>query len=93
MIRLEDLRVGLQIVHNREPIELLYFERRNQSGELWRVRPLFTLLPEHPQVFRTTDSLSYLHTSRKATPEKKTSCCASGRTRGRRAGTRRRTAR
>jgi hypothetical protein len=66
MIRLEDLRVGLQLVHNREPVELLYFERRNSAGELWRVRPLFTQLPEHPEVFRPSDSISYLHTSRKA---------------------------
>lgn len=66
MIRLEDLRVGLQLVHNREPVELLYFERRNRTAELWRVRPLFARLPERPEVFRTSDSLSYLHTSRKA---------------------------
>jgi hypothetical protein len=66
MIRLEDLRVGLQLVHNCQPVELLYFERRNRAAELWRVRPLFTRLPERPEVFRTIDSLSYLHTSRKA---------------------------
>jgi hypothetical protein len=66
MIRLEDLRVGLQLVHNREPVELLYFERRNRAAELWRVRPLFTRLPERPEVFRTSDSLGYLHTSRKS---------------------------
>ena len=68
MIRLQDLRVGLQVVHNCEPVELLYFERRNTAGELWRVRPLFTSLPDHPEVFRATDSLSYLHTSYKAAP-------------------------
>ena len=28
MIRLENLRVGLQLVHNCQPVELLYFERR-----------------------------------------------------------------
>jgi hypothetical protein len=66
MIRLENLRAGLQLVHNYEPMELLYFERRNRTGELWRVRPLFTGLPEHPEVFRTSDTFSYLHTSRKA---------------------------
>jgi hypothetical protein len=66
MIRLEDLRVGLQLVHNREPVELLYFERRNPTADLWWVRPLFTHLPERPEVFRTSDSFSYLHTSRKA---------------------------
>ncbi len=66
MIRLEDLRVGLQLVHNSAPVELLYFERRNSTGELWRVRPLFTRLPEHPEVFRSGDRLSYLHTSPKA---------------------------
>jgi hypothetical protein len=65
MICLKDLRAGLQIVHNCEPVELLYFERRNHSGELWRVRPLFTSLPEHPEVFRATDRLSYLHTCHK----------------------------
>lgn len=66
MIRLKDLRVGLQLIHNCEPVELHYFERRNCAAELWRVRPLFARLPERPEVFRTSDSLSYLHTSRKA---------------------------
>ena len=65
MIRLEDLRVGFQFVHNREPVELLYFERRNRTAELWRVA-LFTRLPERPEVFRISDCLSYLHTSQKA---------------------------
>jgi hypothetical protein len=37
-----------------------------RTGELWRVRPLLTGLPEHPEVFRTSDTFSYLHTSRKA---------------------------
>ena len=38
MIRLENLRAGLQLVHNCQPVELLYFERRKRTAELWRAQ-------------------------------------------------------
>jgi len=62
MIRLSDLRPDLQIVHNAEPVEVLWFECKNLAGELWMVHPLFVDLPDRPEVFRAIDSISYLHT-------------------------------
>lgn len=65
MIRLSELHPGLQIIHNAEPLEVLWLERKNRAGELWMVRPLFVDLPDHLEVFRAIDSISYLHTSRR----------------------------
>lgn len=66
MNRLEDLRAGLRLVHDDQPVKLLYFERRNRTVVLRRAGALFTGSPERPGLDRSKVSLSGLLTSRKA---------------------------
>ena len=61
---MSDLRVGMQIVHNTRPVELLYkTDSLDGYGEIWKVRPLFVEEPDRTELFEPNEKVSFIHTN------------------------------
>lgn len=56
-----ELRSNLQVILNCIPIQLLYLVSRSGDVDIWMVRPLFILAPDHLQEIRKDAALRELH--------------------------------
>jgi len=61
MILLSDLCCGLQLMHNRVPVQLLCLVSQRPGSACWSVRPLFVVGVDRDEVFLPGDRMSYLH--------------------------------
>lgn len=63
---MQQLSVGMQIVHDGRAIELLYriatFQSANGKREVWKVRLLFVEPEEVLELFEPHDTYSFIHT-------------------------------
>lgn len=64
---MSDLRVGMQIMHNGKPVELLYrTDALEGYGEIWKVKPLFLAEPDRTELFEPGEIVSFIHGAKKA---------------------------
>lgn len=64
---MSDLRVGMQIMHNGRPVELLYrTDRLEGYGEIWKVKLLFVAEPDRTELFEPSELVTFIHGALKA---------------------------